>query len=38
MRESNRRVGEWLARNKWYIVGVIVALVAVMYLTDRFGT
>lgn len=34
----NKRVGNWLARNKWWIVGAIVVIAGVMYLTDRFGT
>ena len=34
----NKRIGEWLARNKWYLVAVVVAVVAVAYLTNVYGS
>lgn len=37
MRDSNKRVGEWLARNKWYIAGAIALLFFIVYMTDRFA-
>lgn len=34
----HKSIGDWIKRNKWYIVGAIAVLVALTYLGDRFGS
>ena len=34
----NKAIGDWLKRNKWWIIAGIVFVVSVAYLTDRFGS
>ena len=33
----NKAIGDWLKRNKWRIIGVVVIVAGIVYLTDRFG-
>lgn len=36
--DMNKQIGEWIKRNKWWIVGAVIVLAGLVYLTDRFGS
>lgn len=33
----NKRIGDWIKRNKWWIVFAVVLLAGLTYVADRFG-